>query len=148
MAQQAEKRPQRAEEPAEEPGQDQVQAHHRQEHHPDQPDRGVKARLVAEHAGVGQGDQGQVDAAVHQGQGIKNPGLHRAHEGQGQQADQEVVFQGLRAAVAIGLHPVGQTQAPPPQPAGELVERAQGTGEAAEEPAHEQGQNDGDQGPG
>ena len=49
-AQQAEQRPQRADEPAEEPGQDQVQAHHPQEHDPDEPGRGVKARLVAEHA--------------------------------------------------------------------------------------------------
>ena len=83
-----------------------------------------------------------------QGQGIENPGLHRAHEGQGQQADQQVVFQGLGAAVAIGLHPARQAMSETPQPAGELVERAQGAGKAAEEAAHEQGQNEGDQGPG
>ncbi len=74
---------------------------------PQQPGRGVKARRVAEQAQavIGQGGQGQIDAAVQQGQRVEDPGLHRAHEGQGQQEGQEVVFQVLRPAVAIGLHP-------------------------------------------
>ena len=108
---------------------------------PEQPGRGVKARLVAEpaQAVIGQRGQGQVDAAVHQGQRVDDPGLHRAHEGQGQQEGQEVVFQGLQPAVAIGLHPAGQVKPPPRHPAGGLVDRAQGAGKAAEEPAHHQG---------
>ncbi len=68
-------RSERAEEAAEEPGQNQVQAQHPQEDDPEQPGRGVKARLVAEQAQavIGQGGQGQVDAAVDQGQGSKIP---------------------------------------------------------------------------
>ena len=149
-AQQTEQRPQRADETAEEPGQDQVQAHHGQEHRPQQPGRGVKTRLVAEpaQAVIGQGGQGQVDAAVHQGQRVDETGLHRAHEGQGQQEGQEVVFQGLQPAVAIGLHPAGRALPPARQPAGGLVDRAQGAGKTAEEPAHHQGQHNGHQGPG
>ena len=50
--------------------------------------------------------------------------------------------------MAIGLHPAGQVKPPPRHPAGCLVDGAQGTGKAAEEPAHHQGQPDGDQGPG
>lgn len=50
--------------------------------------------------------------------------------------------------MAIGLHPAGRVQSPPPQPAGELVDGAQRAGKAAKEAAHEQGQQDGDQGPG
>src|SRR3989339_872510 len=39
------------------------------------------------------------------------------------------------------------TQQSPPLPAGSLVDRAQGAGKAAEEPAHQQGQADDHQGP-